>query len=168
MRRVARTLKGKPQPWSSQRMKRLNQDAAFRQKCREGNRRRRGKSFVGQRGGRGLVTEPQRMLAEALGLAEHLEHVVKTKPVGDQFESLPNWYAVDIAHPEARVAVEVDGNSHRTKKWQFLDRRKEAVLAALGWCVLRFWNEEVLTDLSGCTEKVERCITSRLKGTTTT
>jgi very-short-patch-repair endonuclease len=76
-----------------------------------------------------------------------MEYVIPTAEVKHLFPSLPNHYKVDLADPERKLAIEVDGNSHKTKKWKFLDRRKESVLAALGWSVLRFWNQEILEDI---------------------
>jgi leucyl-tRNA synthetase len=54
---------------------------------------------------------------------------------------------VDIADPARRLAIEIDGSTHRTKKWKFLDKRKTEVLNALGWSVLRFSNQKVDSDL---------------------
>ena len=92
-----------------------------------------------------------------------MEFSIRTAPVRHMFESLPNSYSVDIAHPQTLTAIEVDGSSHRTRKWKFLDRRKESVLSALGWSVLRFWNEEVLTDL----DRVVRDVETHLNTSTT-
>ena len=111
----------------------------------------KGRTFLA-RGGNGKVTEPQMRLATALGWP--MEVAVLTGPVQGQFPSLPNHYKVDVGSVKHKLAVEVDGNSHKTKKWKFLDRRKEAILAALGWRVLRFWNEEVMADLDRCVQMV--------------
>jgi very-short-patch-repair endonuclease len=62
---------------------------------------------------------------------------------------------------------EVDGNTHKTRKWKFLDRRKESVLSFLGWIVLRFWNEEVTNEEDRVAETIFSTI-SKLKGTTIT
>ena len=59
-----------------------------------------------------------------------------------------------------KIAVEVDGSSHRTKKWRFLDARKTEVLEALGWRVLRFTNEDVLTNLGSITSKLKEITTT--------
>jgi very-short-patch-repair endonuclease len=101
------------------------------------------------------------MLAEALLLVEYMEYPIPTRTVKTQFESLPNSYKVDIASPQHKLAIEVDGNSHKTTKWKFLDKRKEAVLSALGWSVLRFWNQEVTENLEMCVQKVRQFMTLR-------
>jgi len=44
---------------------------------------------------------------------------------------------VDIANPQARIAIEVDGADHDRPKQQRRDRQKERNLRRLGWTVLR-------------------------------
>ncbi len=117
-----------------------------------------GRTFLA-RGGNGTTTEPQRRLVNALDLP--MEYAVATAAVKKAFSILPNAYKVDIANPALRLAIEVDGRTHRQPKWTYLDRRKTAVLSALGWSVLRFTNEEVMTELQACVEKVNLCTTSK-------
>jgi hypothetical protein len=102
----------------------------------------RGRTFLA-RGGNGKPTKQQIVLAKALGLLENMEHPIPTAPVREQFKSLPNCYKVSLAYPERKIAIEVDGKTHLLKRWKFLDRRKTAVLNALGWSVFRVTNEEV-------------------------
>ena len=120
------------------------------------------------RGGNGQLTVQQKILCEALGLPDSsMEFVILTTEARGHFQSLPNSYKVDLGIPEVRLAIEVDGKTHTTKKWKFLDRRKTAVLNFLGWTVLRFWNKEVDQDLEKCVQTVMSTI-SRLKETTIT
>jgi hypothetical protein len=65
------------------------------------------------------------------------------------------------------LAVEVDGATHKTKKWMFLDRRKTSVLGSLGWTVLRFWNKEVDEQFEEVTQVITFMI-SKLKESITT
>jgi len=125
-----------------------------------------GRTWLSQRGGRGRLTAPQLVLAKRLALPT--EFTIPTRPVAHLFASLPNWYAVDLACPPAMLAIEVDGNTHRTKRWRYLDRRKTEVLEALGWSVLRFWNHEVLTETDRVVAEIRSCITLRSPTTTTT
>ena len=114
--------------------------------------------------GRGL-TEPQRLLAEALGWPTEVVVVTGARATGR--DDIPNSYKIDVANEETKIAVEVDGASHRTLAGQDQDRRKTAFLEGLGWTVLRFWNSEVLKDLDACVQTV-RSTTSRSSTTTTT
>lgn len=88
--------------------------------------------------GRGL-TRPQQILLDALGeswVAEFALSLVRKTP------GYPTHYKLDLALPERRVAIEVDGNSHHSRK--HLDVKKDEKLRSLGWLVLRFWNQEIL------------------------
>lgn len=100
------------------------------------------------RGGNGQgPTEPQRMLLEALGEGWETEHIVPTgKP--RVAGGWPTHYKIDLACIEAMVAVEVDGMSHSSPKRRVADQRKDEFLRGLGWRVLRFSNQGVLSSLS--------------------
>ncbi|MBW4677760.1 MAG: endonuclease domain-containing protein [Desmonostoc geniculatum HA4340-LM1] len=118
----------------------------------------KGKTFLA-RGGNSKITEPQMKLATALLLTDYIEYPISTSSVKHLFPSLPPCYKVDIAYPEKKLVIEVDGKTHKLKKQKFLDKRKTEVLNALGWSVLRFWNEEILNDLESVLLKVKQFIT---------
>ena len=101
------------------------------------------------RGGNGTGMTP----AEAL-LASTLE------PLGFQWNlpialgkgcrqaGYPPAYKVDFGCRARKLALEVDGQSHRLQARQEQDRKKEARLKELGWSVFRVANEAVLTLFS--------------------
>lgn len=166
MRRNGNAWKGKKNPFTAERMRKNNpmSNSISRERA---TMKLRGRTFL-SRGGNGSLTKQQVSLCQALGLREDtMEHVIPTAKAKEHFQSLPTSYKVDIGIPEVKLAIEVDGNTHKTKKWKFLDRRKTAVLNFLGWTVLRFWNKEVDQDLKKCVQTVMSTI-SRLKETTTT
>jgi len=68
-------------------------------------------------------------------------------------------YLIDLAHLQAKIAVEVDGRSHAASTVQKRDREKDALLVSRGWLVLRVLNEEVLAD----PDKVHLFIISQLR-----
>jgi very-short-patch-repair endonuclease len=112
----------------------------------------KGRTFL-SRGGNSKITKPQQLLAEALNLPME----VTIRLIGEvrkHFPSLPKKYCVDIADVKNKLVIEVDGKSHKLKKWKFLDRRKEEILNFLGWRVIRFWNEDILEDLAKVKETV--------------
>jgi len=113
----------------------------------------KGRTFL-SRGGNSTITVPQLMLSKMLNLP--VEYPIKTKDVKHLFPSLPNCYKVDLAIPELKIAIEVDGQTHKLKKWKYLDKRKTEVLNALGWSVLRFWNQEVLTETQAVLDKIDQ------------
>jgi len=60
-------------------------------------------------------------------------------------------WIVDFACPSHRLIVEVDGGQHAGSS---RDARRDGYLAARGWRVLRFWNNEVLDNLEGVVRAV--------------
>jgi very-short-patch-repair endonuclease len=117
-----------------------------------------GRTFLA-RGGNGKLTPQQEVVARALNLP--MEYVILTGPVKKHFKSLPNCYKVDIADPVRRLAIEIDGRTHNTKKWKFLDKRKTEVLNALGWSVLRFSNQRVDSDLEAVLKEIREFTVSK-------
>lgn len=98
------------------------------------------------RGGNGKgLTVPQRALLEALGPDWQAEFVVSTNG-GRRLGGLPTHYKIDVAHSGCRVAIEVDGESHRSLVRKEADDRKDAFLIANGWQVFRFTNLHVVRN----------------------
>ena len=97
------------------------------------------------RGGNGRgMSKPEEILLKALGGDWVFGLAVPTKiPRGNGY---PTNYKVDIANEKMKIAVEVDGNSHFSRKDQ--DQKKTKLLESLGWKVLRFQNKEVIQDIS--------------------
>jgi len=58
-------------------------------------------------------------------------------------------YIVDFYCPEKKLVIEVDGDSHNTVAQKQKDRQRDQDLHRIGCVVLRFTNEQVLTDLEG-------------------
>jgi very-short-patch-repair endonuclease len=57
-------------------------------------------------------------------------------------------YFVDFCCHTARLIVEVDGDDHAQHRKRS-DLRRTAFLNARGYRVVRFWNDEVLTNIEG-------------------
>jgi Protein of unknown function (DUF559) len=135
---------------ASERMRRMNKNAEFRKK---GDDARRGKGFVGERGGNGTLTPEQIALVEATGYIP--EYPVAT--------GNPKWKCalMDLANPRLKIAVEVDGKTHLYRQQQNRDRIKERMLERLGWVVLRFTNEEINEDINRVVEAIRSVEQSR-------
>ena len=58
----------------------------------------------------------------------------------------------DFACADARLVIELDGSQHSGREVE--DGERTRVLAAAGYLVLRFWNNEVLTNLDGVLEVI--------------
>jgi very-short-patch-repair endonuclease len=62
-------------------------------------------------------------------------------------------YIVDFVCHEKRVIVEVDGGQHSEKAEE--DRIRDKWLGEQGYRILRFWNNEVLTNIAGVLEVIK-------------
>jgi hypothetical protein len=62
---------------------------------------------------------------------------------------------IDIAIPSLKLAIEVDGLSHVKQKQKNFDAKKEQMLKERGWTLLRFWNAEILGDLSSVLARIQ-------------
>jgi very-short-patch-repair endonuclease len=58
-------------------------------------------------------------------------------------------FIVDFASFDARLVIEVDGATHSTDEEIARDRARLAAVAAQGFAVLRFTNDEVFHNLGG-------------------
>jgi len=55
-------------------------------------------------------------------------------------------FVVDFACLEERLIVEADGGQHAASRY---DKWPDARLAAQGWRILRFWNNDILSNRAG-------------------
>ena len=129
---------------------------AIRARAHETGRKR---GFPELRDGNGELTTPQVLLLKLLGSEFTPECSVS---LGRRQPGFPTCYKVDLGCPRLKLAVELDGNSHRSKQRQALDAKKDAKLGSLGWAVLRFSNTEVLKNPSGICQQIRETM-SRLE-----
>jgi len=61
-------------------------------------------------------------------------------------------YIVDFCCSDARLIIELDGGQHATRTVEDANRTK--ILEAMGYLVLRFWNNDVTQNLDGVLEEV--------------
>jgi len=98
---------------------------------------------------RGQETEPEALLWSVLrakrlaGLKFRRQH-----PIGPYF--------ADFACVERQVVVELDGEYHEYQDGK--DRERQAYLESLAWQVIRFDNEQVLTDVDTVAISIARQI----------
>ena len=90
--------------------------------------------------------------------AGHLDNLAfrRQVPMGD--------HIVDFACHSARIIVELDGESHDFAERQGRDRARDRWLAGRGYIVLRFTNDQVLTNLEGVLFTVRETAQARLRG----
>jgi hypothetical protein len=71
-------------------------------------------------------------------------------------------YALDLAYPAALLAVEHDGREHLTPERARHDLRRQAVLTAAGWTVLRFPARDVFDRPWWVAAEVRRALAHRV------
>ena len=67
-------------------------------------------------------------------------------------------YIVDFACHEKRIVIEVDGGQHSIDEAR--DKERDEWLKEQGYRVLRFWNNEVLTNTEGVLEVIRSMLLS--------
>jgi len=63
-------------------------------------------------------------------------------------------YILDFYCPEKKIAIELDGSQHTTEQGVAYDVERNAYLTGKDVKVMRFWNNEVLTNVDGVVMKV--------------
>jgi very-short-patch-repair endonuclease len=69
-------------------------------------------------------------------------------------------YVADFVCHGARLIVEVDGGQHAAATRSEKDEIRSRWLAARGYGVIRFWNNDVLTNLDGVLAEIGRSLAS--------
>ena len=64
-------------------------------------------------------------------------------------------YVVDFLCDHARLIVELDGGQHAGSA---SDEARSTVLKAAGFCILRFWNNDLLTNEAGVLETIKESL----------
>ena len=62
-------------------------------------------------------------------------------------------YIVDFVCLDARLIIEIDGGQHASTE-AARDARRDAWLKTQGFTILRYWNNDVLTTLTGVLEHI--------------
>jgi very-short-patch-repair endonuclease len=63
-------------------------------------------------------------------------------------------YFADFACHDKRLIIEVDGGQHNQKDHIVADKKRTEYLDSQGYRVLRFWNNDVLTNIDGVMESI--------------
>ena len=67
-------------------------------------------------------------------------------------------YIADFACVEQKIVIELDGGQHQ-EQLEY-DEQRTAFLRAHGWQVLRFWNNDVLNNLTGVLSTIANSLTA--------
>jgi very-short-patch-repair endonuclease len=68
-------------------------------------------------------------------------------------------YIIDFYCSPLKLAIEVDGGQHNEQAHQAHDERRSQWLRGKGVTVLRFWNNDVLQNIEGVWDEIERIAT---------
>ena len=99
---------------------------------------------------RATMTDAERVLWRALRRKQlDAMRFRRQQPIGP--------YVADLYCAAARLVVEVDGGQHA----EGADATRDAWLAALGYGVLRFWNNDVLGNIEGVIETIRVVVAGR-------
>ena len=95
------------------------------------------------------MTDAERQLWSKIRMKQLKGHqFYRQKPIGD--------YIVDFFCPRAKLVIEVDGSHHLVGGMIECDRIRDDYLNSLGLRVLRFTNADVITNIDGVVESIER------------
>ena len=95
-------------------------------------------------------TDAERRIWSALRDRRLLRYKFRRQhPVGD--------FIVDFACTEHQLVIEVDGGQHSENA---ADTTRTARLQSQGWRVIRFWNNDVLSNTNGVVETILRVLKS--------
>ena len=75
---------------------------------------------------------------------------------------LRHSFIIDIAFPKEKIAVEADGSFwHMIPAQRKKDGFKTYILKRSNWQVLRFWDYEILENVTECVDRIEYVLNSK-------
>jgi very-short-patch-repair endonuclease len=86
----------------------------------------------------------------------HLRHRLALPTSHFRREVRLGRYIVDFANHSLKIIIEVDGGQHAKRPTR--DAERTRFLEAEGYKVLRFWNNEVMTNIDGVLEMIQSAI----------
>jgi very-short-patch-repair endonuclease len=67
-------------------------------------------------------------------------------------------YIIDFVCPAKMLIIEIDGGHHNELITENADTQRTKALKALGYQVIRFWNNDVLQNIDGVVFKIRECL----------
>ena len=71
-------------------------------------------------------------------------------------------FIVDFYCAKARLVIELDGSQHFESEYQQSDAERDRALAELSLKVLRFDNQQVLSEIDSVVEVIDKVVESRM------
>jgi very-short-patch-repair endonuclease len=86
----------------------------------------------------------------------HLRHRLAVSEIHFRRQVRLGRYIVDFASHGAKLVIEIDGSQHAEQA--AADAERTRFLEAQGYRVVRFWNNEVLTNIEGVLETIQQAL----------
>ncbi len=67
-------------------------------------------------------------------------------------------YIVDFISFDKKLIIEIDGGQHNEDEIKESDERRTKWLEGQGYCVIRFWNHDVLLNIEGVVETIRETL----------
>ncbi|MBN8840568.1 MAG: DUF559 domain-containing protein [Sphingomonadales bacterium] len=94
-----------------------------------------------------LTRNARELRREATPAERTLWHALRSHRPRFTRQLVVGHFVIDLACRSAKVGVELDGGHHALQ--EEADAARTAYLAAHGWVILRFWNNDVSENLAG-------------------
>ena len=86
----------------------------------------------------------------------HLRHTLRVRDTHFRRQVQLGRYIVDFASHKNRLVIEVDGGQHSENIE--IDAIRTKFLEAKGYLVLRFWNNDVIENIDGVLETIQKSL----------
>jgi very-short-patch-repair endonuclease len=86
----------------------------------------------------------------------HLRHRLAVSEIHFRRQVRLGRYIVDFASHGGKLVIEIDGSQHAEQA--AADAERTRFLEAQGYRVVRFWNNEVLTNIEGVLETIQQAL----------
>jgi very-short-patch-repair endonuclease len=106
-----------------------------------------------------LVDRAKRMRREPTEPELRLWNVLRAKRFNGikfRYQKVIGHYIADFSSRAPMLVIEIDGNTHVSQ--QDYDARRTAFLESQGYCVIRFTNSDVMTNLEGVVRHLQSVI----------
>jgi len=103
--------------------------------------------------------------AQATDAERKLWQVLRGHQLGARFrrQHIIEPFVLDFYCVSLKLAIELDGGQHAAPDAHHADRTRSAFLARQGIAVLRFWNNDVMTNLEGVLAQIGSAVDERLR-----
>ena len=65
-------------------------------------------------------------------------------------------YVIGFVSVKNKLAIELDGNQHEEQTEY--DLQRSAYLESIGYKVVRFWNDQIMSDIEGVIQSIEAAL----------